>query len=98
MPIAELNVISEQEVTSVSDFVKTFKLETQFEKEYGCSIDDWEYPIGDYEVIENLLKKTFPKQVWIILYHEENDGYFQIYELHETEPISLKYWGMYKEK
>jgi len=90
MPVVMLNVKEEYRVESIGDFVRTFDLFKEFKEIFGCDIDDWEYPISDEEAIEILLRKVYPKKVWFIEYHDENDGHFIIYELNESEPISLE--------
>ena len=71
------------QVRDIQDFVKKFQKEKEFEKEFGCPIDEWQYEVSDEEAIRTLLSKEHEPTG---LYHVEyfcndsgDDGYFMIY-------------------
>lgn len=61
------------------DFVKIFKLQKEFEKEFNCKIEDWNYDLSDDEVYETLIKYiNKPDKVFFTKWNEnleENELY-----------------------
>ena len=64
-----------------AEFIRYFKLEREFLKQYGHSISYWEKHcfIDDMEIISFFLNKMQNK--FILLYDEDNTGSFSVLEL-----------------
>jgi hypothetical protein len=71
--------IKEIRVEGIEDFLTRFNLKTQFKKEYGCSINEWDYEVDDQTCIEGFLEKL--AGIWSCKFEENrNAGYFIISE------------------
>jgi len=70
---------------SVYEFVTNFNLKTQFKKEYGCSLEEWDFNITDQEVIEKFLEGK--EGLWrCVFVDDNNDGHFLIQEYDNKVP------------
>jgi len=69
-------------VNDVSDFVKNFGFEEEFEKEYGIDIDNFDYEnlLSDSDMITHLLNMYgHIKKKYFVYYDSENTGSFIIF-------------------
>jgi len=69
--------------SNINEFVKKFKLKKDFKKQFGISIDKWDYPIDDETAIETLIKKSSKfkdKKVFLTYVDDNKNGYFVLYE------------------
>jgi|GEM_PF-2792808 len=64
---------------SIHSFISDMNLEEKFKKDFGCSIDDWDYRTTDDEVIAKYLEEM--DGVFFFIFREENNGSFDIYEI-----------------
>lgn len=92
-------IIDSEEITvsNTIDFIKTFKLTEQFKKEYRLKkLDDWDWNEADEDVIHFFLDKM--KGKFLVVYEEENNGYFRIFKLKDSDfEAFLKLKGLKKE-
>ena len=64
---------------SICDFVPKFKARTEFKKEYGVDIDNWQNEQDDQSCIETILEKR--KGLFRVVYVDDrNCGHFIIEE------------------
>lgn len=79
-----LTEFDEIDVDNTIDFVKTFKLVNEFKKKYGLrTLNDWDWQEVDEDVITFFLEKMPTK--YLVVYEEENNGYFRIFKLMRTD-------------
>ena len=78
-------------VTSLFDFLQTFKLEKQFMKDYKLKkVEDWKNSSFDSEIINKYLEKDLNK-LYINIFVDEGEGYFVIHEIQkEIKQISME--------
>lgn len=78
MPVVK--IVKETFVSDIFDFLETFHLKEQFLKDYGLkSLEEWEYPIPDEEVILKYLDKM--PQNYVVFYDSHNEGDFWIAQI-----------------
>lgn len=81
----ELSVNFDRIVYQPQSFVDEYKLHKEFEKEFGCKVENWDYDIPDDEVYEELLKYL----------HTETKRYFVKWneDIEENEIYYIEYIG-----
>jgi hypothetical protein len=70
-----LRIVVDGYVRSIENFIEYHHLEKEFKKEYNIDINDWEYDIGDCDVIETLCEKYLNTEdrVYFCEYLEKED-------------------------
>lgn len=84
--VVRLNVIKEWYFPNVEDFVKKFRLQKEFRKEFKSSIKKWDYQICDLDVINHLLSKR--KDLYFVDFLEKEDC-LQVLKLNNKQPLIL---------
>ena len=80
--------IKETRCEGIKEFVTQYNLRTAFKKEFGCSIDEWDYDTTDQDAIEILLEGK--EGLWrCVFVEDDDDGLFLIQE-YDNKPSKIE--------
>jgi len=79
-----VRIVREWFVSDIFDFLRTFGLEQRFLEDEGLeSLDDWDFPVPDEEIILRYLDEKPEK--FVVFFDEHDEGDFWIAQI-EVEP------------